>query len=725
MRIARILPLIFLLACGGDTPPSDVATGLDVVDTDGADGLDSGGEADADSLEDIRLDPTEPGDTTDVSEVGVPDADALEDPDTSQDTDFGGDDDAPNDADVDEDSGTGEDTDAPEDADAVEDPDTAGDADALDAESDPDADSSEVGDVSEEPDSDVNDTAEDIDLADTSDTEDGGRDVSDTDLASDTPDVPAFECEPPLASGVPIDDPDAPHSFRDVTLAAGISGVQWAAVETFGDSPCGEASILAGGAAAADYDADGDLDLFYPRVLQTDRFYQNQGDGTFVDIAGDLGMDSMRSGNAAAWADINGDGDLDLFVSTLAGGDNHLWIQTDDGFVDEAAARGLSVNEAGDRLRDCGYMFGASFADVDGDGDLDFYLSRWIPTGRVWGSLIFENTGGGFFERRNEEWGPNPIARSVVFGSSFFDFDGDNQVELLLTADFGTSTYWEWTGSSFEESPESTGLRTDENGMGTAVGDIDGDGDLDLFVTAIYGEARIECEVSWGCTGNRLYLNSGNGQFKDCTTEYGVRDGGWGWGPSMFDADLDGDLDIGMTGGYWLHWDSESLESLRARLTRYRFGGMRLWMNGGEMPFAESSDWLSLVNPRRGRAFVPFDADRDGDLDLFVVNNMDEPVFFRNEGLESRHWLTVSLRDSTSENTHGVGATVWAKMEIESPWIRRDISASGAFLSTPVPEAHFGFGDYDGVVKVRVEWPDGEVTIVTDVGLDAQLRVER
>ncbi|MFT6400666.1 MAG: hypothetical protein ACJAYU_005444, partial [Bradymonadia bacterium] len=309
--------------------------------------------------------------------------------------------------------------------------------------------------------------------------------------------------------------------------------------------------------------------------------------------------------------------------------------------------------------------------------------------------------------------------------SSLFDFDGDNQIELLLTADFGTSTYWEWTGAGFEESPESNGLRTDENGMGTTVGDIDGDGDLDLFVSAIYGEERIECEVSWGCTGNRLYLNNGAGQFKDCTTEYGVQDGGWGWGPSMFDADLDGDLDIGMTGGYWLHWDNDSLESLRARLTRYRFGGMRLWLNGGEVPFVESADWLSLVNPRRGRAFVPFDADRDGDLDLFVVNNTDEPAFFVNEGLESRHWLTVSLRDTTSPNTHAVGATVWARATPESAWIRRDISASGAFLSTPVPEAHFGFGDLEGNVEIRVEWPDGEETLVSDVGLDAQLRVER
>ena len=329
------------------------------------------------------------------------------------------------------------------------------------------------------------------------------------------------------------------------------------------------------------------------------------------------------------------------------------------------------------------------------------------------------------FEQRNEEWGPNPIARSVIFGASIFDFDGDDRIELLLTADFGTSTYWDWNGETFAEITEPAGLGTDENGMGTTVGDIDADGDLDVFITSIYGETREECEVSWGCTGNRLFINDGTGRFDECTSEYGVRDGGWGWGTSMFDADNDGDLDLGMTSGYWLHWDAASLDGLRDRLGRYRNGGMRLWRNDGALPFVETSGSVSLVNAKRGRAFVPFDADRDGDLDLFVVNNSDEPVFFENQGMESRHWLVVSLRDSTTPNTRGIGATVWVRPTPEGRWIRRDIAASGALLSTPVPEAHFGLGDIEGSVEVQVRWPDGEVTAVSDVDPDIHLRLER
>ena len=673
------------------------------------------------------------GDSAEVTDVDAPDPDADRDADAdAPETDAPADtDDADTTIDTDDADTTIDTDDADADADLPSDPD-ARDADA-DLPPDTDARDAEAGDANDadSDDGDADDADEDLDVD-----RDAPIDVVD-DVALDGTDVdvlrdveadtgPSPLCAPPRPTGIPASADVPEHTFVDRTREVGIEGVQWAATETFADSPCGEASILTGGAAAADYDADGDIDLFYARIGEPDRLYRNNGDGTFEDVAAELGVASERTTNGAAWADVDGDGDLDLFVATLADLGNHLYIQTDDGlFVDEGDARGLAVDDELDRPRGCGFMFDGAFGDIDGDGDLDLYLSRWIPTGRVWGSLVFENVGAGFFERRNDEWGPNPIARSVIFGASIFDFDEDNRVEMLLTADFGTSTYWDWSGESFSEITDPSGLGTDENGMGTAVGDIDNDGDLDIFVTAIFGEEPGECALSWGCTGNRLYLNDGTGRFEDCTSEYGVRDGGWGWGTAMFDADNDGDLDLGMTGGYWLHWDVPSLDTLRERLGRYRTGGMRLWRNGGALPFADDADAVSLVNERRGRAFVPFDGDRDGDLDVFVVNNMDQPAYFENRGLESRRWLTISLRDSTTSNTHAIGATVWLRVSEDSAWLRRDIAASGAFLSTPVPEAHFGLGDHDGTVEVSIRWPDGELTEIADVALDAHVLIER
>lgn len=718
--------LLSLAACSG--PSSDDAdaavdpTDANVADTDATQDTLSDDVPD-DAAEDVDADLDAP---TDVDDRDADTAEDAEDADTAGDAEIG---DVQTDAsDADSDPLTDADVRGDADADILDDPDSGDSVGELDATHDLDADA---------PDDPADDAGEDLPVDDV--VPDGDPDAApdaDADVAVDTepdaeidvpPDVePTPVCDPPRPTGVPASDDVPAQSFVERTFEVGIEGVQWPATETFADSPCGEASILSGGAAAADYDDDGDVDLFYARLGEPDRLYRNNGDGTFVDVAAELGVDSDRTTNGAAWVDIDGDSDLDLFVATLAEHANHLYIQTEDGsFIDEADARGLAAAEEDDRPRGCGYMFDGAFGDIDGDGDLDFYLSRWIPTGRLWGSIMFENVGGGFFERRNEEWGPNPVARSVLFGASIFDFDGDELVEMLLTADFGTSTYWDWSGEVFTEITEPSGLGTDENGMGTTVGDIDNDGDLDIFVTAIFGEDPSECALSWGCTGNRLFLNDGTGRFEDCTTEYGVRDGGWGWGAAMFDADNDGDLDVGMTSGYWLHWDVESLDSLRSRLGRYRTGGMRLWRNAEDGPFEQVADDVSLVNERRGRAFVPFDADRDGDLDLFVVNNMDQPAYFENRGLESRHWLTISLRDASTPNTHGIGATVWARAGDEAPWLRRDIAASGAFLSTPVPEAHFGLGDYEGTVDVRVRWPDAEITEVFDIAVDSHVRIER
>lgn len=739
-------------------------------------GTDGGGAGDA-TIEDVSDDalvdavdrdvPDEADAHTSDPDVGESDADV---PDTPADSDADADDsdDVPDSDAVDVDATDAEVADADADtADAV-DPDAAdvdGDAadvpDAVDADvADADADTADVpdavdadatdadgdGDASDVPDADADVTDADVTDADTADVPDlsDAPDIADVTDASDAPDAdpdadldadaldadvevdvgPPAACTPPTTA-YPAAAPTV-MSWVDVAPEAGIGGAQWLGLESFRDSPCGETALLAGGAAVADYDEDGDMDIFVPRLGLPDQFYQNNGDGTFTDIAAELGLASEAHANGAAWVDIDADGDLDLYVTTLTAPQNYLYLQPEAGpWVESAADFGLDFAGPGDRnAAGCGNMFSAAFFDGDGDGDLDMYQSRWITGAWAWGSRYMRNDDG-YYVDASVELGLWPgETRSVVFGSSWFDFDDDDDLDVLLTADFETSRFYEQDGGVFVEQTDESGLGTDENGMGVAVADVDRDGDLDIFTTAIYGEERLECGFSWGCTGNRMYINTGDLRFVDCTDSYGVRDSGWGWGTAFFDADQDGDLDLATASGYWVHWEEPSgFDRLREALVRYEHGGMRLFLREGDT-MQERSREVGFVNDRRGRSVIPFDYDGDGDLDVFVPNNLNEPVLLENRGNEDRHWVRLELRQP-GPNTHAIGASVWMQPGDGMTWQRAEISASAAFLTTLPLMAHFGLGDYEGPLNVRVVWPDGTESTHTIGEVDQLVRIER
>ena len=524
-----------------------------------------------------------------------------------------------------------------------------------------------------------------------------------------------------------IDEPDGDpppepvFRFEDVTAAAGIEGVHWEVSETFDSAICGEAALLSGGAAASDFDGDGDVDIFVARLGLPDRLYVNDGDGHFDDAAPAFGLDHRGSSNGAAWVDFDGDGDLDLYVTTIADDPHRLYVQGPDGaFVEAAAAHGIALDDEDDRPRGCGYYFTPSFGDPDGDGDLDLFVAAWIASGRVWGSRFFENTGRGSFVDRTVEAGLHREARSVVFMGTFFHADDDSNVDLLVTADFGTSQYFANRGDgTFVNRTAESALGTDENGMGTAIADVDGDGDLDVFVTAISGRAELaECGMTWGCTGNRLYLNGGDGLFEDRTDAWGVRDGGWGWGAAFFDMDNDADLDLAMTNGYDLPWTGPRFDRFRPGLVHYHDDAARLWERTDGRRFRDIAAVVGFGDTRRGRTLLPLDIDGDGDLDVFVANNGSEPLLLKNSGVDGHHFVRVAPR-GVGAASFGVGTRVEMRRSPGARWIRRDISASGTFLGSVPFVAHYGLGpDAAAVDALRVTWPDGAVTELTDVAVD-------
>ncbi|NIS28804.1 MAG: hypothetical protein GWO04_02080, partial [Actinobacteria bacterium] len=189
-------------------------------------------------------------------------------------------------------------------------------------------------------------------------------------------------------------------------------------------------SYMARGAAAGDFDGDGDLDLFVARIGAADLFFVNDGSGTFVEAAAAAGLDHEGASNAALAFDLEGDGDLDLYVTALAPDVPRLYINDGSGrFAEEAAARGALIAPG-----ECHAAWGASATDVDGDGDLDLHTTAWeAPFHRERNdrARLLLNDGAGHFTDGTLEADLSTEGRSS-FTSAFGDLDGDGDVDLAL-----------------------------------------------------------------------------------------------------------------------------------------------------------------------------------------------------------------------------------------------------------------------------------------------------
>ena len=357
-------------------------------------------------------------------------------------------------------------------------------------------------------------------------------------------------------------------------------------------------SAMTAGAAVADVDDDGDLDVYLTRVAMGNRLLLNDGSGQFDDVteeAGVAGNDPAQGSSAAAFADVDGDGATDLVVTGAGTNATTLYLNEGDGtFRDATAGSGLDdlpPVPAGEIAQ----MHGATFSDYDRDGRLDLLLTHWddvIPSAlgdpaaaeisaeddadgsivcaraawlrergfpRADGSpanrgRLYRNEGDGQFRDVSEQVGL-PFDEILGFTGSFADADGDGWDDLFVTGDFCMSRLFRNVdGTRFEDITDAAGVGTDENGMGSVIRDIDGNGTPDWFVTSIGpvdGDTAPPIQLGgFGSSGNRAYLNSGDGTFTDATDQLGLRNGGWGWGAAIQDFANDGRLAVVMTNGY-------------------------------------------------------------------------------------------------------------------------------------------------------------------------------
>ncbi|MEM7153126.1 MAG: CRTAC1 family protein [Myxococcota bacterium] len=460
---------------------------------------------------------------------------------------------------------------------------------------------------------------------------------------------------------------------------------------------------IVGAVAVADYDNDGWPDVYMTRMNGPDWLLHNQGDGTFVDVAASAGLTDSYSTGGVAWVDIEGDGDLDLMVSVVAEMRYYLYVNDGTGhFTDEALIRGADITTLRPHVG-----MSVAVGDYDLDGYMDLLLGEWhsnieLGPGEDHFRLL-HNLGAaspGFFEDVTLAVGLDMQAVSASVGApegawpfspAFVDLDGDRYPELAVAADYGTSRLWWNDGAGgFVDMTDVAGVGTDEAGMGSTFGDYDNDGDLDWFVSSIWWPGQF-------FFGNRMYRNEGGLNFYDATDDVGVRFGDWGWGTSLFDADLDGSLDLILGSGYPSFGFSDN--------------PLRLWHNDGPGPWTEMAVAAGIDFTREGRGLVTFDYDRDGDLDVLVHSHHEIQGFYRNDA-EVASWLGIRA-GGQGGNSQGVGAVVRVQTEPGAPIMMRHIGVASHYLAQAENIAHFGLGyGLAPVHSVEVYWPATDHTVV-------------
>ncbi len=305
---------------------------------------------------------------------------------------------------------------------------------------------------------------------------------------------------------------------------------------------------------------------------------------------------------------------------------------------------------------------------------------------------------------------------STGYAPRFSDMDRDGLPDLLLAADSNRSRLWWNNGDgTFTDGTVAAGVGTDHNGMGSALGDYDLDGDLDWFVTAIYKSGDP------GFDGNRLYRYDGGRTFTEteevkgvpgeAADDAGLLDGGWGWAASFCDFDHDGDLDVMQTNGVAFDRDLDDDVT-------------RLFQNNGSGVFTNvAGNPTGVTDHDNGKGLLSFDYDRDGDMDVFIVNCEKGPVLYRNNNATG-DWLQIRLEGRRS-NRQGIGVFVTVQRGGGAPILVREMSGGSNCMAHDEYLVHFGLGSLAGstIESVVVEWPSGVSQTLTDVAKNGVLNL--
>ncbi len=533
-------------------------------------------------------------------------------------------------------------------------------------------------------------------------------------LASDGP---SFEGAPPLDTS----GEGSGLRFQDV---AAESGVRFR--YTFGDYAYDNILESSGsGATWIDHDRDGDLDLYLLNGVYlegvsdpkgersfgeaSDRFYCNNGDGTFIDCTERAGLGHKGWSMGAVAGDYDDDGYPDIFLATY--GPNLLFHNNGDGtFSDVASEVGLvGPKELNKFVK---WSVGGSWFDYDRDGDLDLAVCNFLAfdphylhPGKEWEMpepKEYEGQESKLYEQRVDGSFEDVTARALLkypdskcMGITVLDFDRDGLLDVFQGNDHQENFLFRARGDgTFEEMGLAAGVSVNDAGLGTGSmhgtpGDIDGDGNIDLLVVDL--------------RHGSLYRKVEPTLFEDVTWASGVGgllDGLGQWGAGLVDLDLDGDLDLFTTNGV-------------AHILVGQYPVLAVNDGTGQFSDARTGAGPYFSGRRSGRGAAFGDYDNDGDLDI-VVNHVDHQAtasLLRNDSQRGGNWLGLRLVGGQPGTSHGAFVEV---SDQGHPRVRVHQPAAG-YLSGNDPRIHLGVGEVEAIDSVTIDWPSGRTQTWLDL----------
>jgi hypothetical protein len=460
------------------------------------------------------------------------------------------------------------------------------------------------------------------------------------------------------------------------------------------------------GLAVGDIDGDGYMDVMIcgsanaaPIILHNRGAHIAAGGGGrfFVDVSSSVFPNGSSEATAGLFADMNNDGYTDIVlarryidpVTGLVSG-KHTGIEIYAGGNGGRSFHRLPTNNLG---RDATPFGGLTLGDPDGNGLLDVvYVHNGGGNGVGGPGAFLRNQGGFQFIDDTTNFCQALGGVTRYFSTIMFDFSGDGLLDLHCSVDFFTDRHFRGApdGTMYEVTTQvgTTNLGSD---MGLTVGDPDMDGDFDLYST----------NINLGV----FYENDGFGNFQDTASSHGIGsfnhglNSCTGWGTAFSDFDLDGDEDL---------------------ITVGSFGFAELFENTGTGNFIKVSagSGIHLI----GRSLIPFDFDRDGDLDVLIGSDgvNQTPRLYENvtPSTQDRHWLVVHPIGTVS-NRDGIGARI--EVTVRDKTLIRAVVAGNSFKSGLPYDAHFGVNTSTNIRQVKVIWPSGRVTIKTNVAADQRL----
>jgi enediyne biosynthesis protein E4 len=535
-------------------------------------------------------------------------------------------------------------------------------------------------------------------------------------------------------SGTPGPSSPAPvHSpiqLQDVTQQTGITFVHT-------DGHSGQHYIVetvTAGLALFDYDNDGWIDIYFVNgaplkgahadTPPTDALYRNEGGWRFRDVTREAGVGETGYGLGTAVADYDNDGDLDIYVNNY--GPSVLYRNEGDGtFTDVTATAGVGAGES--------VGAGVSFLDIDADGLLDLYVGKYVDftyenhvTHAQQGYVIyagprdfhpapdflFHNNGDGTFSDISQSAGIRQCTPSTM-GIVSADYDNDGDTDIFVLSDVDRNYLYVNGGRGlFEERGLIAGAGYNTFGdslgsMGIDCGDYDNDGFLDFLQTSYQDEFPV------------LFRNLGNGCLEDVTRITGAGEGSLpyvNWGVGFVDFDNDGDRDLYIAEGH-LQDDVDQYDDS----TAYEVRNVLL-MNDGQGKFLNVSsaagDGMLPKLSSRGAAFD--DLDNDGNVDVVVLNSRRESTVIRNVSQTGNHWIQIRLRGVTT-NRDGVGSHVYVTAGGRTQLA--EVHSGRSYQSHFGTTLQFGLGPHARAERIEVRWLGGGTQVLEDVSADRLVTV--